>query len=311
MLAHLRHAVAPLGDYLGMDDELPSLRPMTWGKRYETLVEYWLLGTSRVWPAAVVGLVIAAGVWVRRQSGSAWLLLAGTGCVLVSVILELVAILPAPKFIAGLFRLCPFLVFALIPLPPGSTSTRARRLALGASALFVGLAFVGLNTSGGKPLGPRLLLPILPLLVVASWESIVTWASRIRTRPLDGLVGLVGLALVAASAVVELGSTIPAFVQRNRSDAETVREVLSSPSRYIVIDDSFTFQIVAPAHFERIVLLADSRRDAHALGERLAAARVTSFDLVSRLERPILTFPPYVLVDEQRRGRLVRQVWRR
>jgi hypothetical protein len=55
--------------------------------------------------------------------------------------------------------------------------------------------------------------------------------------------------------------------------------------------------IVAPAHFERIVLLADSRRDASALGERLASARVTSFDLVSR--------------NEYRKGRLVRQVWRR
>ncbi len=309
--AHLRHAVAPFHDYLGTEDALPILRTMSWRERYETLVQYWLLGSSDVRSALLLLAVLAIGVWVRLITGSALVLLVGVGSLLVSATLEARALVAAPKFIAGLFRLCPFLVFAFLPLPPGSPSSLARRLALVTSGFYVILVCLGLNTSGGKPLGPRFLLPILPLLVVAAWEAIITWTSRIRVRPPDGLVGVVGLALVVTAAVIELGSTIPAFVHRNWSDAATIQRVLGSSTRFVVIDNQFTFQLVVPTYFERTVLLVDNRRDAVQLGERLAIARVASFDLVSRHEKPLLTFPPYTLVSERRDGRLVRQVWRR
>jgi len=173
------------------------------------------------------------------------------------------------------------------------------------------VTFLTLNTTGGKPLGPRMLMPIVPLLALAAWESIVVWTRQLRERWTDGMVGVLGVALVAVSILIEAGSTIPAFVLRNRSDYVSVTRLSAEGSRVIVIDNSFTIQLVAPLYPTHVVLLAQDAARASELANRLYAARVPSFTLLSRAERPALAFAPYSRAGEFRDGRLVVQEWHR
>jgi hypothetical protein len=311
--AHLLHAVAPLQDYMnpGAAAALPRLRVMPWRERFDVLVTYWLLGRGSLWlaPMCLAMLLVAAAI--RRTTGSALGVLSVVGAVAIVAALDASALLSAPKFVAGLFRLCPFLVFALIPLPSPFRSSMARRSALVASAAYVIVAVVGLNTAGGKSLGPRLLMPIIPLLVVAACESIVSWTAQFRLRRLDGLVGLTGVFLIVAAAVIELGGTIRAYVGRVDGDRAAVTALAEAREEVIVLDDPFLLQAVAPLYFERVVLLTVDQQAARSLAEQLDAARIRRFLLVSRTTSPSLRFAPFTLAAERRESRLVVQSWRR
>jgi hypothetical protein len=312
--AHLLHAVAPLQDYMnpGAAAALPRLRVMPWRERFDVLVTYWLLGRGTLWLAPICLTMLLAAAAVRRTTGSALGLLAVVGAVATVATLDVSALLSAPKFVAGLFRLCPFLVFALIPVPSPFRSSLARRGALVASAAYVIVALVGLNTAGGKSLGPRLLMPIIPLLVVAACESIVLWTAQFRVRRrVDGLVGLTGVFLIVAAGVIELGGTIPAYVGRVNGDRGAATALGQAPEEVIVLDDPFLLQAVAPLYFERVVLLTTNQGAARSLAEQLDAARIRRFLLVSRTTSPSLRFAPFTLAAERRESRLIVQSWRR
>jgi len=213
--------------------------------------------------------------------------------------------------VGGLYRLCPFVIFAVLPLPPAIRSSRARRLALVTAALFLAVTFLTINTIGGKPLGPRLLMPIIPLIVLAAWEAIVQWTRQLHARRGDSVVGLLGLGLLLLSVAIEVGSTIPAFALRNHSDYLSVQRIVDARSRILVIDSSYSIQLLTPLYHTHVVLLAQNAATATELATRLYAAREPSFTLLSRAEHPALTFAPYTLLSESRDGRLVVQQWRR
>jgi hypothetical protein len=82
-------------------------------------------------------------------------------------------------------------------------------------------------------------------------------------------------------------------------------------SRVIVIDNPYSIQLLTSLYRTRVVLLAQNPRTAADVSARLFAARVPSFTLLSRSERPALSFPPFTLRREFRDGRLVVQEWRR
>ena len=64
------------------------------------------------------------------------------------------------------------------------------------------MAFAGVDTTGGKSLGPRLLLPLLPLLCVS---SLIVMASYLRSPSVvDRAVGWIGAVLVAAGVTIHL-----------------------------------------------------------------------------------------------------------
>src|SRR5204863_6162642 len=96
---------------------VPALQPFTMRERYEAVVQYWLLGygNDSLIAAFAAGLAIALAIriWLR----SAWGLLVWLVAVLALAWIDLHELVTAPKWLAGLHRVSPYLVFALFPMP--------------------------------------------------------------------------------------------------------------------------------------------------------------------------------------------------
>jgi hypothetical protein len=319
--AHLRHAVHMLESALHLTTQpnldVPVLEKFTMRERFDTVVIYWLLGrgTDRQVAVFTVGLVAALVVrWRWRSSAGLLVWLLAFSATTAGDVWEVVT---APKWLAGLVRVSPVVVCALFPFAAGDARRAAESrltnlfpaLTLAATAAFLVIAFAGVDTSGGKSLGPRLLLPLLPLLSVS---ALMIVASHLRsTLAIDRLVGYTGAALVAAAVVIHVGGTIPAYKQRNADDASVVRAVAASPERIVVADDMFTAQMLFPLYDRKMILLADSDAKAGALGETLHEWDIPHVLLVTRNPERSVALPPLNLVRSDLRGRMVVQVWSR
>ncbi len=314
LAAHLRHAVHLLQRAAHLSDapnpDVPALRPFSMRERYETVIQYWLLGYGRdAWILAYgLGLVAALAIrlWLRSSAG----LLVWVAAVVGLTAVDLHELVTAPKWLAGLQRVSPYLVFALFPRPHGA----ARRgwyvpVVLVTAAAYVALAFAGADTSGGKSLGPRLLLPLMPLLAVAALGTMALFLSG--RSAVDRWTGRAGVLLVLMSATMHVFGTVPAYVHRNHDDASVIAAVDADPSRIVVADDEFTAQLLFPLYYRKIVFLADSPDSGRRLGELLAAHRMPGAMLVSRDPRPAVDLTPLRLVTTQERGRMILQEWRR
>jgi hypothetical protein len=316
--AHLRHAVhlaqSALPVTTDANVDLPVLRPMTSRERYDTVVTYWLLGRGTPYQVAgfVAALLVALEVRRRWRSSAAiliWLLAFGA-----TAVWDLWEVLTAPKFLAGLVRVSPFVVLALMPspaAPAGHTHAAPgfRRVVWFATAAYLLIACATVNTTGGKSLGPRLLLPLLPLLTVS---AMVTIADYLRAEgAVNRTVGWTGAALVAIAVAIHAGGTIPAYKQRNLDDASAVRAVAASPQRIVVADDMFTAQLLFPLYTRKIILLADTPGLGHYLGKQLAARRLDSALLVSREPRQVVGLRPLRMERSEQQGRMLIQSWRR
>jgi hypothetical protein len=311
--AHLLHAVAPLQRWLPADSvsSLPALPIIPWAERPDVLVHQWLIGLGTTLDKGLVVAALLAAIAIRRWTGSALGLVAVLGWLAAWRVADVAVLTTVPKFVGGLYRLCPFVVFALVPLPKGTPSSRTRALAIATCAAYMTAAIFGLNTIGGKSFGPRLLFPMLPLLTVAATQSIVAWLQRYRESRVDGAVGAIGLVLVATSVVMQFAVALPAWAARNHSDYRTIAGVTAGLDGIVVVDHVSGVQMTAPFYFERVVFLTTSQRAADAVSGLLVRARVGAFSVLSRGEQESLTFPGFARENEVREGRLVRQRWRR
>ena len=323
--AHLRHAVhlvqAALHVTAEPNPELPVLRPMTLRERYDTVVVYWMLGRGS--DPQVAGFVTAllAALFIRWRWRSSIGILVWLLAFSVTAGGDLWEVLTAPKWLAGLIRVSPFIVFAVLPLsvgwwarePAGSGRERGPEhwlpVVIGLTALvYLVVAFAGVDTSGGKSLGPRLLLPLHPLLSVAAIVIIASYLSS--PGGVDRAVGWVGVALVVTAVAIHLGGTIPAYTQRNADDALAIRTAAASPERVLVADDMFTAQLLFPLYHRKIVFLADTIESGNRLGALLAEQRIGAI-LVSRNPEPVVGLLPLRMQQTEMRGRMVLQLWRR
>jgi hypothetical protein len=319
--AHLRHAVHLLESALHLTTlpnlDVPVLEQFTLRQRYDTVVTYWLFGrgTDRQVAAFTLGLLAALVVrWRWRSSAGLLLWLVAFGVTTAGDVWEVVT---APKWLAGLVRVSPVVVCALFPYAPGdgrrAGASRVDNLfpavVLATTAAYLVIALAGVDTSGGKSLGPRLLLPLLPLLSVS---AVMIVASHLRsTLAMDRLVGYAGAALVAAAVVIHLGGTIPAYKQRNQDDASAVLAVAASPERIVVADDMHTAQLLFPLYDRKIVFLADSVARAAGLGQMLDDQRINRVLFVTRNPETPVALPPLKMTRTEMRGRMVVQTWSR
>jgi hypothetical protein len=243
---------------------------------------------------------------VRRTSAG---ILVWVSAIVALAAIDLHEVVTAPKWLAGMQRVAPYFVFALLPYPAGAErSTWMRIPALFTTVTYLLLAYFGADTTGGKSLGPRLLLPLFPMLTVASIESI---RDHLRAPGrTDRWIGYAGALLVAMTVAIHVGGTIPAYVARNRDDAAAMAAVATSPERIVVSDDVFTAQLLMPLYYRKIVFLADTPDLAARLGEKMGQQRVPGVMLVARGDNPRLTLAPLRLAAVDHKGRFVIQHWR-
>ncbi len=127
MLAHLRHAVPGFDSLLPRSRaRLPELEVMGWHERVSTIVEYWLLGFGGLTAGAalVAWLALAHGLGRLTPVLVATLMLSAA----VLHVVDLASLVPAPRIMAGLLRLAPFLLLAIVPRANGEPAPPLVRL---------------------------------------------------------------------------------------------------------------------------------------------------------------------------------------
>ncbi len=309
--AHLRHAVHVL-ENAGDAGVVPALEPLTLRQRYETVLQYWLLGYGADrWIIAFAATLLASLVirWRWRSRLASIPLLVWILAVVALAATDAWEVVTAPKWLAGLQRVAPYLVFAVLPRPAGAPGGGLQSAVLLACAVYLAAAFAGVDTTGGKSLGPRLLLPLLPLLAAAAIARIHSYA-RAPAR-VERAIGFAGAALVATAVVIHVCGTIPAYVGRNRIDGSSISAVRTAPARVVVADDEFTAQLLFPLYYRKIILLADTPELGARLGARLSDEKVSDVLVVSRKARPATELSPLNLRRLSRVGRMVIQEWGR
>jgi hypothetical protein len=313
--AHLRHAVHILENAADIPTaapgSLPTLTPFTLAERYQTVIQYWLLGYGAdPW---IIGFVASlAGALLVRRTRWRWRSIPLLVWLLGIAVLGLAdawEVITAPKWLAGLHRVAPYLVFAVLPAPAPQGDRLLHRTIVLTTAIYVLAAFAGVDTTGGKSLGPRLLLPLLPLLAVISVARI--HAYRAAPDSTDRWIGALGFVLVAIAVLLHAGGTVPAYYGRNRIDASSILAAEQASPRVIVADDPFTAQLLFPMYYRKIIFLADTASGGEKLGARLAEARVTEALIVSRRPQPATELRPLNLLSVSRVGRMVIQHWGR
>jgi hypothetical protein len=183
-------------------------------------------------------------------------------------------------------------------------------LALLASGIFIGLAVLTTDSAGGKSLGPRLLLPIVPLLTIAAWQAIVAY-NRADGGAVRRLVGGCGVLLVVLSIALQMTCILPAYAARNHQDAEALEVVRRAGARVVVADDPTTAQLALPLYFEKTIMLSDPGRPGRELALLLNAAHVSTAVVITRLPQWTISLEPYHLVGSETRGRLTIMRWMR
>lgn len=313
--AHLRHAVELAGAELDVPvaGTMPTLERLSARERYDVVIEYWLLGyADDLWVAAfaVTLAAVLAIRWRWPTTAGAVPLLLWLAAVVVLALLDAWEVVTAPKWLAGLHRVSPYLVFALLPpaAPRAHRGLSAVALAVITTLAFVAMAFAT-NTTGGKSLGPRLLLPVLPLIAVA---AIVRIAEYLRANSrIERAVGYAGVGLVVTGAIIHLAGAMPAYYLRNRDDASAVLAALRAPARVIVADDMYTAQLLFPLYYRKVIFLADTGELRARLGTRLAEAKVPEVLLMSRRSEPGMRLSPLKLRESDAVGRFIIQYWGR
>jgi hypothetical protein len=311
--AHMRHAVHVLQSALSATDEpnpdVPVLRRMTDREKYEAVVQYWILGYGDDrWIAAFAGAG-ALALTLRLATGSAIPLLVWLAGIIGLALIDWHELMTAPKWLAGLLRVAPYVVFVLFPRPRGAGGGRTlQAIALATAGAYLVLAFIGADTHGGKSLGPRLLLPLLPLLAVPALTRIRDYVQR---GGAERWVGYGGVLLVVLSLMMHLLGTTRAYVVRNRDDASAVVALSRARAGVVVADDMFTAQLLLPLYKRKVILLADSPGLQAALGRLLADQRVPEAVLVTRRPGADLSLPPLRLDREEQLGRMLLKYYRR
>jgi hypothetical protein len=300
----------------GLLTDLPTnshvvLPALTWLERYNAVFLYWLDGHGNIHLCALVACLLIAFGW-RRAFTSYWGLLPALALLLYDSVTDVAVLYTEPHRLAGLLRLAPFLVFALLPAPSRSAeAARRRREAQLIAMAFLVVAFLTTNTSGGKALGPRLLLPIWPLLAVAAWQGIRGHLGAWRAAASHQLIGSAGIALVVVGLVINTCELMPLFRSVEADTLGATRFLAAGQENTIVLGSEFAIDPVIGLYTSRAVMLASSQDDAADISKRLIAERIRSFFFVRRDDRDDLVaqLAPYGLSGEYHFGRWIIQRW--
>ena len=312
--AHVRHAVHLLQTALNLtaapNPDVPVLQPITPQERYAFVVQYWIFGYANdrwIWTFVAAGAIAFA---LRWGTGSSIPLALWFAAILVPAWLDFQELMRAPKWLAGLQRVAPYAVCALLPRARGSgdDDRPLPLVVVVTTAIYLLIAYVGTDTHGGKSLGPRLLLPLLPLLVVAAVMRMSSYWRSVLVP--ERAVGLIGITLLCLALAMHVFGTLPAYHRRNRDDSGALVALAASRVRVVVADDEATAQLLMPLYRRKVLLLADSPDLMARLEAAMVEQRVPELVVVSRESQPAQLEGLHIDHAETR-GRMLLRYYRR
>ena len=292
--AHLVHAVRPLAAITTGGAAVPGM-PHDWSltTRLQVAIGDWLFGFEpAAWPLwfAVPLGVVALFAAARRRAP---VVLIVVTMVMVLHLNDLATYLTAPAFVAGLFRLSPVLIFALMPMAPFHRSSSARRWSLAVSAAFLVVVLGTINTDGGTQLGPRLLLPVLPFVALAAFEGLSSY--REGAAMAERLVWRLGVVLGCGSLVMQTAVAGRAYYDLNSTERQPVAWLYAASEPVIVVDSTHTMSVAVHACEGRSVVMAQGQEMATRLARVMSERHVEAFAFVAREHGPDPDFPGFTM----------------
>ena len=309
--AHMLHAVSLFADVPA--GSVPALSRMGWYERYATVLIYWLDGHSTAHLLVVAAVVLAGAIaWWRYRSPYA--LLPAMAVLAYSAVADTWMVLNAPRRLPGLLRLSPFVAFAALPAAFLQSNERSlRRAAQCIAAVFILVALLTTNTAGGKSLGPRLLLPAFPLIVLAAWLGIRSHLANWREGASQSIVGGTGALLIACALIINVAVEMPIFRTVDADATAAARHIATAPDPAIVFGNPLFIEVAIPAYTTKAVMLVSSAQDRLDIASRLAAAQVRTFLSIGRDDGFDLVggFEPFTAREERRFGPWIVRRWGR
>ncbi len=170
------------------------------------------------------------------------------------------------------------------------------------------MVLLTLNTEGGKPTGPRLIIGLWPLLAAAAVETLSSYLSAARRSWTARVTALSGVVLVVGSLVMELAVVLPARSGRNAEDAEAARVLRAIGDRVIVMDALFDIEVGGGLFYERKLMLGRPSQW-HALSQALSSGQIDRFTYIARVPADTPSFPHYRRADIWEPGRFIISRW--
>ena len=207
------------------------------------------------WRYVAVWITLAAAAlafMLRRRPHAVTAIGALVGVLWIALTLRAIATMGV-RPVVGLLTTAPVVALALIWRRPQlrgrSITTTALVLA---AALFVAILVLlpKRGAIGGLELGPRYLIPIVPLLVIAALDGARTSRVRIACAIVLALAGTTALVANAQSqySIRRLGATVVEVAEQAGADVVTT-------------DVWWVAQLAVPAQADRIVMLTENKRD--------------------------------------------------
>jgi hypothetical protein len=207
------------------------------------------------WRYVAVWITLAAAalaVLLRRRPRVVTAIGALVGVLWIALTLRAIATMGV-RPVVGLLTTAPLVALAVIwrrPRPSGRAITPT--VLVLAAALFIAILVLlpKRGAIGGLELGPRYLIPIVPLLVIAALDAARTSRMRIACAGVLALAGTIALVANAQSqySIRRLGANVVEVADQAGADVVTT-------------DVWWVAQLAIPAQADRIVLLTDNPGD--------------------------------------------------
>jgi len=228
----------------------------------------WVVGVPGLAPPLLLGGLVLAAYWGRRRLGNLGAVVVLTAATAL-VFRDVLVTWKTPELVAGLFRGSPCFLLALLPMASAPSLGRERRMELVVVALFVVGLFVT-RQYGGVQIGPRFLVPLLPLLAKMTAEGVEGyWHGARRHAPHAFVFGL-ALATLAGSAALQAIANFRTVVVVNQEGSQLLQFVRGSNAPVVVISDLFLINHVAPEYGKIWVVRALNGTEAEDLSRLLS-----------------------------------------
>jgi hypothetical protein len=277
---HVMHAVDVVWRTVGT--AAPVARPdsIPLGQQAGIVLGDWVVGLPGALPGlGLLGLLVAAHLCrpsVRELSVTVLMVAS-----IALAIRDVIVTASTPDLLAGLLRGAPCVLLALLPLAPGRGGSATRTRALVAVAIFVGGLFVT-RQYGGVQIGPRFLVPLLPLLAVMTAEWFDSYRAAHANERTAGL-RMLAAGLVLVSVALQVVANFRTVRLINDEGSRLLAFVRQSSAPLVVISDLFLINHVATEYERTLVVRAVGELEVSEVSRLAASARVRSIVTVDRV----------------------------